>query len=293
MPHAPDQDVADSVQVRASMMIDDALGVAGGARGVVERDRLPFVHRQHRRQAEIGAVEQRLVGGLAQELVRTRMLRIDDVDHPDGPRHLGQASLITGAYSVSVNSRSASPCSRMKAIEAGIEAVVQGIEHGAGERHAVMRLEHGRRVGRHHRHRAAGPDTQALQRRRKAAAALVELRIAVADGAVHDGDALGIDAGRALEKGERRQGRVVRRIPVQALGEGRGWWMRHARECGPRHGSASRCPLAPRALISRSAPSPMPRQAERLTARRRLARVAGYRFKGERHVSRILDRAHR
>ena len=282
-----------SVQVRATVVVDDALGVAGRARRIVERDRLPFVHGQHGRQAEIGALEQGGIGRLAQQLVRTRMLRIDDVDNAYGPRHLGQRLpdhrrvLGVGQQNVSL------AVLQDEGDRRSIEAVVQRVEHCTGERHTVMRLEHGRRVGRHHGHRAAGPDTQALQRRRETSAALVELGVAVADGAVHDGGALGINAGRALEKGERRQGRVVRRIPVQALGEGRGWWMRHALECGPRHDSASRCPSTPRALGSRSAPSPMPRQAERLTARRRLARVAGYRFKGGRHVSRILDRAHR
>ena len=38
-------DVADRVQVGAAVVVDDALGIAGRARGVVERDRLPFVGR--------------------------------------------------------------------------------------------------------------------------------------------------------------------------------------------------------------------------------------------------------
>ena len=42
LPHAPDQDVAERVQVGAAMVIDDAFRVAGGARGVVERDRVPI-----------------------------------------------------------------------------------------------------------------------------------------------------------------------------------------------------------------------------------------------------------
>ena len=38
-------DVAERVQIGAAVVIDDALGVAGRARGVVERDRVPFVGR--------------------------------------------------------------------------------------------------------------------------------------------------------------------------------------------------------------------------------------------------------
>ena len=41
--HAPDLHVADRVQVGAAVVIDHALGVAGGAAGVVEADGLPFI----------------------------------------------------------------------------------------------------------------------------------------------------------------------------------------------------------------------------------------------------------
>src|SRR3546814_10477309 len=37
------QHVADGIQIGAAVMVDDALGVAGGARGVEQRDRPPFV----------------------------------------------------------------------------------------------------------------------------------------------------------------------------------------------------------------------------------------------------------
>jgi hypothetical protein len=43
--HAPDEDIADAVQIGAAVVIDHALRIAGGARGVVERDRLPLVLR--------------------------------------------------------------------------------------------------------------------------------------------------------------------------------------------------------------------------------------------------------
>ncbi len=172
------------------------------------------------------------------------MLGIDDVDHPDGPAHLGQGFpdhrrvLGVGQENVGL------AVLQDEGDRGGIEAVVQRVEHGTGERHAVMRLQHGRGIGRHDGDGAAGPDAEAQERRRKAPAAFVQLRVAVAEAAVHDGDALGIDTGRALEKGERRQRRVVRGVAVQPLGEGRGWRVRHASKSGPRHGFASPCPLA-------------------------------------------------
>jgi hypothetical protein len=41
--HRAGDDVAGREQMRAAMVIDDALRVAGRARRVVERDRVPFV----------------------------------------------------------------------------------------------------------------------------------------------------------------------------------------------------------------------------------------------------------
>jgi hypothetical protein len=35
--HAPDEDVAERVQIGAAVVVDDALRIAGRARGVVER----------------------------------------------------------------------------------------------------------------------------------------------------------------------------------------------------------------------------------------------------------------
>ena len=49
--------LADRHQVGAAMMIDDALGVAGGARGVVERDRVPFVVRHQPGEFRIAFAE--------------------------------------------------------------------------------------------------------------------------------------------------------------------------------------------------------------------------------------------
>ena len=49
--HAPVEDVADRVQMRAAMVIDHALRIAGGARRVVQRDRIPLVGRRSARRS--------------------------------------------------------------------------------------------------------------------------------------------------------------------------------------------------------------------------------------------------
>jgi hypothetical protein len=46
----------------------------------------------------------------------------------------------------------------------GVEAGVEGVEHGADHRHAEVGLEHGRHVGQHHGHRVALADATAGER---------------------------------------------------------------------------------------------------------------------------------
>ncbi len=66
------QHIAVTHQRGAAMMEDDALGIAGGAGGVVERDRVPFVVRHLPREIGIAAGEKLLVVDLAQRFARLR-----------------------------------------------------------------------------------------------------------------------------------------------------------------------------------------------------------------------------
>jgi hypothetical protein len=80
VPHSPDEDVAERVQIGAAMVIDHALGVAGGARGVVESDRFPLVPRHHLLELRITGREKRFVVHFTEPLAaRTR--RVGNVDH--------------------------------------------------------------------------------------------------------------------------------------------------------------------------------------------------------------------
>jgi hypothetical protein len=69
--------------------------------------------------------QQLLVGDLPQPLAGRR--RVDDVDHAIGRRTWASAALTTGANSVSVSRTFASPCSRMKAIEAGSRRMLSAL----------------------------------------------------------------------------------------------------------------------------------------------------------------------
>jgi hypothetical protein len=85
--HAPDLDVAERVQVGAAVVVDHALGVSGGARGVVERDRPPFVGRRRPGVIRVALGQQRLVVERAQALAAALSggLGIVDVDDPAPP----------------------------------------------------------------------------------------------------------------------------------------------------------------------------------------------------------------
>ena len=77
----PRHDVADRFQERAAVVIDHALRIAGGARGVVERDRAALVGWRRPREVRIAAGDEVLVLDLAEPLARPGVERIVDVDH--------------------------------------------------------------------------------------------------------------------------------------------------------------------------------------------------------------------
>ena len=76
--HAPGDDVADGVQVRAAVVVDDALGVAGRARGVVQRDGVPLVLRPQPGELRVALLQQRLVAGLGVDDGNGRICLLDD-----------------------------------------------------------------------------------------------------------------------------------------------------------------------------------------------------------------------
>ena len=64
--------------------------------------------------------------------------------------------------------------------QTGIQAGVQGVEHGIQSGHRVMRFNHFGRVGQHHTDRAAAFDASGLQGSSQSGAAVAQLRPAVA-----------------------------------------------------------------------------------------------------------------
>ena len=147
--HVPDQDVADRVQIRAAVVRDHALGPPGGAGGVAERDRLPFVGRIEGIERGIALGQQLVVGQLAQALARHVEHRVRHVDHQRlafalrergldhagilgvGQQHLGFAVVQDVGDGI------------------GLEAHVQRVDHGARHRDAEVGIDHRGHVRQH------------------------------------------------------------------------------------------------------------------------------------------------
>ena len=145
--HRPGQDVADRLQERAAMVIDDALRVAGRARCVVERDCAAFVGWRRPGEPRIALGDEVLVLEGSEPLAGPCIQVVDDIDDewpfsqprqrgadlssklPVGDKHLG----LTMPQSIGDGCR--------------VEACVDGVQHGAQHRHAVVRLDHSRHIG--------------------------------------------------------------------------------------------------------------------------------------------------
>ncbi|MCY1506165.1 hypothetical protein D9M68_404040 [compost metagenome] len=218
--HGPDHLVAQRVQVGAAVVVDHALGIAGGAGGVVQRDGVPLVLRPLPGELGIALGEQRLVVQAADQLALAvfRIVHVDHqrrmVEHADGgaddvvelavgDQHLGLAVLQHEGDGLRV------------------QAHVEGVEHRADHRHAEVRLDHLGNVRQHHRHRVATADAASGQRGSQAAAALVGLAPVAADAAVDHGGVVGIDAGGALDEAQRSQRGMVHGRRSEALFEDR------------------------------------------------------------------------
>ncbi|MNZ77600.1 hypothetical protein D3C78_961480 [compost metagenome] len=198
------------------MVVDDALGVAGGAGGVVEADRLPLVARSLPGEFRVALGQQGLVVEVA-DPVAFAVLRVVDLDQQDRPAEHADGGVDHLVEFAVGDQRLGLAVLQHEGDGLGVQAHVEGVEHRADHRHAEVRLEHGRDVRQHHRHRIALADAAAGQRRGQAPAALVGFAPGAADRAVDHGRALRVDAGGALEETERGEGNVVDRGGREAL----------------------------------------------------------------------------
>ncbi len=75
-------EVAERIQIGAAVMVDHTLRITGGAGGVEQAYRLPFIFRLARRKRRVALLEKGFVVQLAQQISRFRegIVDIDDED---------------------------------------------------------------------------------------------------------------------------------------------------------------------------------------------------------------------
>ena len=215
--HRPGDDVGGRVQVGAAVVRDDALGVAGRAAGVVQRDGVPLVARQRPGEGGIALFQEGVVFLLAEEHTRV-VLRVRDVDHQRlRAGHQRQRALDRGRELAVGEQHLGFAVVELEGDRFRVEPGVERVQHGARHRHAEVAFVHRRRVRQHRGHRVAGLHAAALQRARQLAAAAVGLGPGLAQRAVDDGDPVRVDVRRAFQKTQRAQGDMVGAVALQSL----------------------------------------------------------------------------
>jgi hypothetical protein len=97
-----------------------------------------------------------------------------------------------------------------------VQSVIDGVEDCTGQRHAEMRFQHGRCIGREDGDGVARLDASRDECRGKAIAALACLLPRPRQIAVHHRHALRMDEGGPIQEAKRRQGHMVRFAAVKA-----------------------------------------------------------------------------
>ena len=214
--HLPTDGVRDGVQVGPPVVIDDALRIARGAGGIVERDRLPFVGGQFPFVIGIALGQQAFVIGLAQGDVLVRGFRIDDIDDRDvlAPGH-GEGGLHRRREFRVGQQNLGLAVVQAEGDGFGVQAHVQGIDDGAQHWHGEGRFVHFRRVGAHDGDGLQPLHSALFQRRGEPSGPRIGLHPGEAFGAVNDRDMVRIGPRRALQERIGGEGRVVRANRVQ------------------------------------------------------------------------------
>ena len=198
-------------------MVDDALGVAGGARGVVERDGVATRRREDAtRIAGSPPARKRLVVARPAGRRRGRSRSATSITRSGRPSFAQRAPRIVGANSVSVTSTFASPWPSMKAMASASSRVLSAFSTAPdiGTPKCISTISGCSAASRR---RCRPPPTPARDNAlREAPAALGDLRPGVAARAVDHRELRGPDRRRAIEERQRRQGRVVRGVALEA-----------------------------------------------------------------------------
>ena len=216
--HAAGQHVAGGVQVGAAMVIEHALGIAGGARGVVQAEVVPFVPRPF--PGRVGRLrgEPGFVLRIAQVAVRAGVFAVFDAHGARRRAQVAQHLAHQRRVFAVVQQHGGAAVLQDERQRARVQAGVERVQHRAGHRHAEVRFVQGRRIGRQHRHHVAAAHAPGGQRRGHLAATVVGGVPILAMVAVQQRGALRVDGCRPLQEAQRRQGLVVGGVAGQRVG---------------------------------------------------------------------------
>ena len=201
--------VADRIQKGAAVVVDHTLGVAGGARGIVQRNRLPLVARQRPCRRGVAFGEKCFVCGTSE---RRAARGVADLDQRHWATEFRECRFDDRCEFAVGNQQLCFTVGQDEGDRTGIEAIVERIQHRSRHRHAEMRFEQRRNVRRHHRDGFPMPNAAPAQRIGEPSATGIKIAVGKPGGAVDDGDLLGVDRGRARQKRERRQCRKICRV---------------------------------------------------------------------------------
>ena len=140
--------VANGVQVSATVVVDHALGVAGGAGGVVQGNGLPLVFGPVPVEFGVAFGEEGFVVQIAQGFAFA-VLGIVDID--DQNRALDQLQRLTDdLVKLTVGDQHAGfTVIEHKGDGFGVQTHVQGVEHGADHGYTKVAFQHGGDIGQH------------------------------------------------------------------------------------------------------------------------------------------------
>ena len=207
--HGPHRLITHGVFVGAAMVVYHAFRVTGGAGGIAQRNRIPFIRRHMPVEGRVAAGYESVVIQIAHLGSGTAEFGVVDINHlrrvvqhangfvddvaklPIGNQHFRLAVLQHEGNGL------------------GIQAGVQGVEYRPQHGDAEMTFQHRRNVWQHGRHGIALADTFVSQRGRQAATTLVGLLPVATQITVNHRRVFRIHAGGAGQEIQRCQRGVI------------------------------------------------------------------------------------
>ena len=160
--HPPVDDVRQGIQIRAAVMVDNALGISGRSRRVIERNRIPFVCGQLPFIGVVAVGDEGLIVRSTKTL-STGTQCIGNVDDQGLAFQLRQCAFHCRCELGVCDEHLGFAVLKHESNRRRIQTCIECVEDSACHRHAEMRLDHLRRIGGHQRNGVADADAGSRQ----------------------------------------------------------------------------------------------------------------------------------